>query len=476
MRIAYLHHHLRPGGVTRVILEQASSLAAAGNHEALIISGEDPRVDPPCRVRVVPCIVYDRDLRAEVCPRSCARAVLSEIRAVWPGGPDILHVHNPTLGKNRFLLDIIRAVRETGVRVLLQIHDFAEDGRPENYRPEASWPAGCHYAVLNARDHRILLQAGFAEEGLHLLPNPVRPLGVPGPEETVPSGDRHTFLYPVRAIRRKNIGEAVLLSLFLPRDDHVGVTLEPTGSLDVQSCLRWRSLVRAHNLRVRFGVGVDRDFSEVLGRARSMITTSIKEGFGFAFLEAWTAGLMLLGRRIPGICDDFVESGVRLSHLYERLDIPLSFIDLKRFRDQWRCCFRRRMERYGMPHHDSLMDGLFERLIREKLVDFGLLSDTLQGSVVTRLAGDRRARSVVLDLNPRLENINCFETMPGLVEKNREVVLREYSPEKYGRRLLDLYGHVLDRDVRHAIDRDVILRAFNRPEMNHLLLCDALYE
>ncbi|MFW6181517.1 MAG: glycosyltransferase, partial [Spirochaetota bacterium] len=388
MRIAYLHHHLRPGGVTRVMLEQVAA-AAAGGHQALIIAGEEPRVRPPCPVRVAGCVAYDRDLRGEVTPASCARSLLSEMRAVWPGGADILHVHNPTLGKNRFLLDTLRSVRDTGLRVLLQIHDFAEDGRPENYRPGMRWPDDCHYAVLNARDHRILRRAGLSEEGLHLLPNPVRPLTAPGTGGCDPGGHRaagvrggspdpggrHTFLYPVRAIRRKNIGEAVLLSLFLQGGDHVGVTLEPTGSLDVLSYCRWRSLVAALGLHVRFGVGVGRELGELLGRARCMITTSIKEGFGFAFLEAWTAGLMLLGRRLPGICDDFVERGLRLSHLYERLVIPLSFIDLECFRGQWMRCFRRRMERYGLPQEDGVVEELFETLTQGDVVDFGMLSD-----------------------------------------------------------------------------------------------------
>jgi glycosyltransferase involved in cell wall biosynthesis len=337
MRIAFLHHHLRPGGVTRVIDEQIRSLV--GNHECVIISGEEPPAPHPCPVRVVRCIGYDRDLGGETEPESCARAVLSEIGSLWHGGADILHVHNPTLGKNRSLLGMIRCMAGEGERLLLHIHDFAEDGRPGNYRTGEPWPADCHYAVLNGRDYRILREAGFAEEGVHLLPNPVRPLlpvgrrdgGEERPSslrDASPSGGR-TFLYPVRAIRRKNIGEAVLLSLFVGGDD-VGVTLEPTGSRDVESYEKWRSLVRVRGLRVRFALGVGRDYAEVLRQARCMITTSIKEGFGFSYLEPWTAGLMLHGRRLPGICDDFEARGIDLSSLYERLDVPLSLIDIPR--------------------------------------------------------------------------------------------------------------------------------------------------
>jgi hypothetical protein len=40
--------------------------------------------------------------------------------------------------------------------------------------------------------------------------------------------ERNRYLYPVRAIRRKNIGEALLASLFIPKGRTVAVTLPPT--------------------------------------------------------------------------------------------------------------------------------------------------------------------------------------------------------------------------------------------------------
>jgi hypothetical protein len=185
----------------------------------------------------------------------------------------------------------------------------------------------------------------------------------------------------------------------------------------------------------------------------------------------------LRGRRIPAVCRDFEEKGVDLSALYEGIDIPLSLLDERALREQWTDCYRRRMSRYGLSRDIPRPDEVFDGLIRERgAVDFGVLSDLLQREVITRLIEDGRARSVVLDGNPLLTNISHFSPDPDVIERNRNVVLTAYSPGSYGERMREVYGDVMGREVRHSIHREVILRAFNQPAMNHLLLCDTLYE
>jgi hypothetical protein len=110
-------------------------------------------------------------------------------------------------------------------RLLLQNHDLAEDFRPEVYTENEEYPANCHYAVINNRDRSFLHRAGLKPEGLHLLPNEVRSIS-PDPNQA-----RTRYLYPVRAIQRKNIGEALLLSLFIPEGRTVAVTLPHYGKV-----------------------------------------------------------------------------------------------------------------------------------------------------------------------------------------------------------------------------------------------------
>ena len=49
------------------------------------------------------------------------------------GKPDLWHIHNHCLGKNPSLTQAVSHLAEDGNPILLQPHDFAEDGRPSNF-------------------------------------------------------------------------------------------------------------------------------------------------------------------------------------------------------------------------------------------------------------------------------------------------------------------------------------------------------
>ncbi|MEZ5304096.1 MAG: hypothetical protein R3F11_26155 [Verrucomicrobiales bacterium] len=84
-------------------------------------------------------------------------------------------------------------------------------------------------------------------------------------------------------------------------------------------------------------------------RADAMVTTSVAEGFGLAFLEPWLAGKPVVGRDLPEITADFAESGVDLAHLYARLEIPLAWVDAGRFRRALNSALARAYAAYGAP-------------------------------------------------------------------------------------------------------------------------------
>ena len=72
----------------------------------------------------------------------------------------------------------------------------------------------------------------------------------------------------------------------------------------------WYRLAEALLPMVAFAVGVDTHFSALVHAAPFLITTSITEGFGFSFLEPWTAGRSIWGRRLKEICTDFAAHGI----------------------------------------------------------------------------------------------------------------------------------------------------------------------
>jgi hypothetical protein len=47
-----------------------------------------------------------------------------------------------------------------------------------------------------------------------------------------------------------------------------------------------------------------------------VITTSVLEGFGFAYIEPWILDRAVIGRSIPFITPDFQMQGMKLGHLY----------------------------------------------------------------------------------------------------------------------------------------------------------------
>lgn len=478
MNIAFVHHHLRPGGVSRVIAEQINSLG--DKVQTLVVSGEKPSHTVSFPFIVVPHLAYDRDRNDNMSPLDAAKLILKGIKSIWKDGADLFHFHNPTLGKNRDYLTVIKTLLSMGSKVLLQIHDFAEDGRPFNYSNE-KYPENCHYAVLNKRDYTILLRSGLKNEGLHLIPNPVKPLEVQDSfeqdsfEQDAFKQERDIVLYPVRAIRRKNIGEAVLLSLFLRDNEKVGVTLEPTSELDRRSYSDWVNFANSERLNIIFRLGIDHRFEKVLGRARCMLTTSIKEGFGFSFLEPWTAGRMLFGRILSDICSDFIEKGIRLEHLYKKISIPLSFIDKKLLYSKWQECYAQKMKQYGITVKPTDIEKSFYSLIDDNCIDYGYLSEGLQRQVIFQVQKNRKNYKKILDLNPFLEKISSFEGWEQLVENNRKIVTEEYSLTKNRVTLMNVYERVLNVEVKHSIDKRVVLDAFNTPEKNFLLLCDSAY-
>ena len=467
MKIIFLHYHLRPGGVTKVIEGQIDSMGDAV--KPLAVVGEAPAHTVSFPFTVVPALAYDRDRNDGKIPEEIVRSILNEVSTFWRGGADLFHIHNPTLGKNKDLNTVVKILISMGIKVLIQIHDFAEDGRPTGYIDE-EYPENCHYAVINKRDYGILIRAGLIKEGLHFIPNPIKPHRIPDNKEK-----KDIILYPVRAIRRKNIGEAVLLSLFLNNDVKIGITLEPTSALDMKSYTGWIDFVKSENLKVLFRLGIENDYQTVLSRSRSMITTSIKEGFGLSFLEPWTVGRMLYGRLLPDICSDFKEKGLQLGHLYERVSVPLEFFNRHRFYIKWKNCHRQKLRMYGMSFKESKIDEDFHRLTGDGLIDFGCLSEDIQKQVILNVLKSANSLEKMLDLNPLLENTNSFNDSFEIIEKNKKVVEEEYSLQRNKNTLIGVYNSILNRTVTHSIDKKVLLEAFNTAEKNHLLLCDSAY-
>lgn len=462
MKIVIMHYHLKSGGVSTVIRQQIEALKE--HVDILVIAGRLPAETLPVDAVEIPALFYTEKHLSQPSAEVTARKILHAISAKWPEGCDLIHVHNPLLAKNRQLLDILSTLQANGQRLFLQIHDFAEDGRPAAYY-DRDYPADCHYGIINRRDYRILQDVGLDPGGLHFVPNAVRTLVSRTPAEPIDA----CILYPVRGLRRKNIGEAILLSNLSNPSLPLAVTLPPNSPQDIASYNDWRFFCQSLGLNVLFDHGRQHAFAELLEAAHSMLTTSISEGFGFAFLEPWTAGKFLWGRRLADICSDFEAEGVQLDHLYDTFQIPLHWLEEDTLRHRWTHCLWETYLRFNARIDKNSVDAAWEITTAEGLIDFGVLAESMQRNVIRRVIDNPAAAQRLKAINPWLKDAGRIAGMQPRINRNRRALRQLYSLDAYRRCLMSAYAGVVDHTVRHYINRAQLLGHFLRPERFSLL-------
>jgi glycosyltransferase involved in cell wall biosynthesis len=459
MKVAIVHYHARPGGVTRVVERAVESLG--DRTHCLFFTGEAARGETPLqkKIREVPNLGYSTDKKFQTLE------LLRRARGAFGGEPDVWHIHNHSLGKNPALTQEVTTLAMAGQKILLQIHDFAEDGRPDNYTnlgklKDRLYPVAphIHYAALNQRDVGFLHSTGIPPEQIHLLPNAVSPLSLP---QSLKPKAQSLFVYPCRAIRRKNIGELLLWSAAMP-NAKFAVTLAPKNPEVKPIYDAWVAFAKELGLNVKFDAGSNCSFEEMISKADSLITTSIAEGFGLAFLEPWLASKPLVGRNLPEITSDFEQHGLDLSQLYNRLGVPLTSNDWNigpQFFQTLETKMRAAAEAYGIEWTDERFETAQSELVQNGTVDFGILDEELQ-RVIIRAAKE----------NPGMFGDGLGDAS-GEVESNRRVVESAYSPEAYGEHLLSIYNELLSAKpgtVSYA-DGDALLNEFLNPARFNLL-------
>lgn len=507
MQIAIVHYHLNRGGVTQVIVNHLRSLSSTVEADgplrvAILFGGR--RQDWPEQVIAdlpgvettlceVPLLEYDSD---DTVHEDELRQQITEAMASIGMSPAnaVLHIHNHALGKNRSLPGTVSRLAEEGQALLLQIHDFPEDSRPDNYRALADslapndperlaallYPqsSSIHYALLNGRDQAIMLRAGVADERLHALPNPVSDFhGLPDRELARRrlgevfgvTRDVRYYLYPVRGIRRKNLGEALLWSAAADASHtRLALTLPPLNPLETPRYQSWKQLARECQLPFLFEVGAEGglSFGENLAAADALMTTSIAEGFGMVFLECWLAGRDLVGRDLPEITADFVAEGVDLSQLEPQVLVPIDWVGQKAFEEDLDVAYGRMLTAYNRPRPPAAeISREVGELVQDGLLDFARLSPRLQSKVVASVASNGIYRKQLSELNPSIPA--HLTAMPGAsgqrVERNAFAVRQSFSLESTGRRLRQLYQQILASprgDITHLDRGSEILHAF----------------
>ena len=428
MKLFIIHHHLNPGGVTRIIQSQIQSL-----------KGKYPDID----ITVLTGNAGDQSFFDEQNVELDLNPDLDYLLGKNISGNDILqlktklskyllekipydaviHVHNLNLGKNPVLTLALSEMAGKGYMLFNHCHDFAED-RPQNMNfmnriigkvfnkgpQKVMYPALPNYlfGTINAFDRERVINKGINRENVFHLPNPVyfetsQAISKSGARASVCNTlgidpKLPLITYPVRVIRRKNIGELILFSTIFEGRANWLVTQPPQNPEELVPYKAWKALCDDEKISVHFEVGNRVNFEELLLASDVCITTSTREGFGMVFLEPWLLGVPVVGRNIDYVTTDLIASGVEFPLLWDEVNVEL--------------------------------DGAVK--------DFGKMDADQQQEFIRKIANDRSEKKKIRDMNPRLQQI--FEPFPdGLIQKNKRVIKNQYSLEQYATQLHDIY-------------------------------------
>ena len=469
MKIAIVHYHFRRGGVTRVVENAFQAHAKQEGIQLLALSGESYSGDVINPHQVIDGLCYTNSfLNARTIVNDMEDACLKE----WGKVPDVWHIHNHSLGKNVNFPKILGILVERGARIILQIHDFAEDGRPSNFLLNQKglkqdkailYPFSdtIKYITNNQRDQYNLIEAGLPTSMVSVLPNPVSPslIEVDSANKKL-SVDQPFTLYPVRGIRRKNLGELIFWSCFAETDEKFLLSLIPENPIERKPFDNWKQFVFKQKLPVAMGVNsLGYSFTRMMLDARRIITTSIAEGFGFAFIEPWLYGRPIQGRHIPGITEEFSQVGIALDHLYDRIPIPVEWIGESFLHKTLKAALSKTYAKYQLSMNAESVAKAYSSMVKDQKVDFGRLSEEMQQIIIKKVLGSTTARDEIGNPSiPELREGVSIESIKGLI-------LKKYSLSSYQEKLNKIYNSVQNpKSSLQNLKPESVLRSFFCPE------------
>ncbi|MBF0429780.1 MAG: hypothetical protein HQK83_00765 [Fibrobacteria bacterium] len=386
---------------------------------------------------------------------------------------DIIHVHNINLGKNPIAALAVYEMALEGYQIINHCHDFAEDGRYVSYKflkhiieevfrrplPEVLYPSlpKYFYAVLNSRDYGILKFSGIPVSNIKLLFNPV----VPGNntkhqpyienEIKVNLGITNSlplFVYPVRGIRRKNIGEFLLLAALFQDSANWLLTQPPQNPSELQNYRFWEKITRLYSLPVIMAAGQKVEYVKLVQGAQKLITTSIIEGFGMSFLEPWLYNKEVAGRDIPEITSDFKAMGIRYNRLYNSIRIPVRWVpEYQSLPLEYLEYIQSAYKPLGIKIPDDSKSKIKKRLFQSGTIDFAVLDNKRQAHIIKKVTTSHKNRQSLIKSN-NLQNFACLEAS-NFIKTNKRLVQKKLHLRQYGAKLNGLYRQ-LKKDINHS--------------------------
>jgi glycosyltransferase involved in cell wall biosynthesis len=481
VKLIIVHHHLRPGGVRRVIELATPHLLQYGPEpiRAVVLAvGEPPAPEwlaefrqrlrsTPVHLHVQPAFGYASELGLDGSTlQQRVRAAVNALLRNAARQPSLIWAHNLGLGRNLCLAhELAAACHRAGLPLVVHHHDWWFDQRWHHWAgivdlgfrslhvaaaatlPASAWIT---HLAINRADAAVL-ERHFPDRA-GWLPNPSEPpVTLPPARVAATRAWLHAqlgesapvWLMPCRLLRRKNIAEALLLTRWL-RPEAWLVTTGGVSSAEEQPYAdALAAAARTHRWRLRLGIleGVQQHkptIPELLAASEVVLLTSLQEGFGLPFLEAASAGRPLLARLLPNIAPDLHTFGLRFPQAYTDLWVDPGLFD-------W--CAERWRQRQAFAAWKNLLPRAAARLVGQPAllaadlppapVPFSRLTLAAQLEVLARPMQESWARCA--PLNPWL-NAWRHQAAEGKLQASAwpESAQRWLGGLTYARRFFDL--------------------------------------
>lgn len=358
-------------------------------------------------------------------------SIREELQNRFADDNNIWWIHNYHLGKNPFFTGALLDISEsTAQSMVFHIHDFPECSRYPLFkrlkdhlnRDLYTYSNNVRYAVINSRDYNNLLKAGISEKRLFLLENPLNT----SDEKLIPSDQTEDklfkyfnksfprwneksgyMLYPVRAIRRKNIAEAALIALLT--DHNLIVTLPGVSTTEKEYSDKCRTLFTEGLVPGMFGIGREIEkagvsFKELIASSKIILSSSVQEGFGYLFLNSINWGKPLIARDLD-MLDSFrpVFNNYE-SFFYSSLKIPVKLIDRNKIQELYKQKISDLKEFLSLEIRNELNHQLNE-ILNGEFIDFSFLPLFMQMKVIKILNNSDDLKKECLEANKRIVNL-----------------------------------------------------------------------
>ena len=537
LRIGEMHYHLRPAGVRAVIENTIDAIVQHLDAKEInifvladyenIFSVKDLKITMHKKGKKVKIRKADiMDLNYDPKPAKNKTQFLKEayeikdkilrnipIERCSAERPFILHIHGLSLGKNPRLSAAIKILAEEcytnkkSLWILNQIHDFAENSRPEmlknlqyctgkhddKFAAEIMYPCtpNVFYATINLRDIENILMVGIPSDRIFFLPNSADTKFMTEATIIKDPKYRHQFIYKLKdfahknnfvfyedrkiilsslkLMRRKNNIESLLILAalnYIEDKYQLIITLEPHSGKDLEYASMFKDFVRENHLPVLVGIGrtiisksesrrfengkvAEFNLVDLFSLSEAVMTNSILEGFGFSFIEGWLVNRVVIGRKIPYVCKDFEEDGLKLSHMYKKMWVPVDWVPHgeERLFNIFSNKVNELRKGQGLkPHSDELVRKQIMKYKCKKIhgkiyIDFKDLDAEMQLGIVKKIINYKESVEELLAINPVIKEMHLIlgkNNIAKLISHNKEIVKKFYSLEAKAKRLRNI--------------------------------------